>query len=384
MHSLGIPDVQSLRDLAVNLKRCGIYAAQCAQGFRILNIMKKSGVNQNKFESFMREVYGYCERSGLAPQDMASNLQALINLSKEIPFANMPDYIKQKKNEITQLKQNIAKLHRDIKTLEESKDTLDIERSAAKELRYLASQEQKTITAELKEYSNRKAELEKYGLDIDEDFPKFVKLVESLREYGFNVKEVISEFQDLHSLKLKLEYLQNRVNQLVNQKMSLERDCAILKHMLSVHSQKLSYLNELESMGFGFNNLRLLYNTIREIAAENDISYRVAIQQLFKWIEKQYGGIKLRQNIQDQKHKQKQPEYIKPDNLTTTYPYYPDVQPFTASPERSTLEEQKRQRQRQIRSIYYEYRETNTKSNTTRQEDNQLDNGNHDGDIWDG
>jgi hypothetical protein len=282
MHSLGIPDVQSLRDLAVNLKKCGIDAVQCAQGFRILNIMKKSGVNQNKFESFMREVYGYCERSGLAPQDMASNLQALINLSKEIPFANMPDYIKQKKNEITQLEQNIAKLHRDIKTLEESKDTLDIERLAAKELRYLASQEQKTITAELKEYSNRKAELEKYGLDIDEDFPKFVKLVESLREYGFNVKEVISEFQDLHSLKLKLEYLQNRVNQLVNQKMSLERDCAILKHMVSVHSQKLSYLNELESMGFGFNNLRLLYNTIREIAAENDISYRVAIQQLLK------------------------------------------------------------------------------------------------------
>ena len=56
MHSLGIPDVQSLRDLAVNLKRWGIYAAQCAQGFRILNIMKKLGVNQNQVESFMIEV----------------------------------------------------------------------------------------------------------------------------------------------------------------------------------------------------------------------------------------------------------------------------------------------------------------------------------------
>jgi DNA-binding NarL/FixJ family response regulator len=30
--SLGIPDVQSLRDLAVNLKKCGIDAVQCAQG----------------------------------------------------------------------------------------------------------------------------------------------------------------------------------------------------------------------------------------------------------------------------------------------------------------------------------------------------------------
>ena len=45
--SLDIPDVQSLRDLAVNLKRCGIDAAQCAQGLKILNTMKKLGVNEN-------------------------------------------------------------------------------------------------------------------------------------------------------------------------------------------------------------------------------------------------------------------------------------------------------------------------------------------------
>jgi hypothetical protein len=70
-------------------------------------------------------------------------------------------------------------------------------------------------------------------------------------------------------------------------------------------------------------------------------------------------------------------------NLTTTYRYYPDAQPFITSPERSALEEQ--ERQRQIQSISYEYRETNAKSKTTRQEeDSQLDNDNHDGDIWDG
>ena len=78
--SLDIPDVQSLRDLAVNLKRCGIDAVQCAQGLRILNTMKKLGVNQNQVESFMIEVYGYGQRIGLAPQDIASNL--LLHLSR--------------------------------------------------------------------------------------------------------------------------------------------------------------------------------------------------------------------------------------------------------------------------------------------------------------
>ena len=49
-HSLGIPDVQSLRELAVNLKRCGIDALQCAEGLKILNTIRKLGVNENELQ----------------------------------------------------------------------------------------------------------------------------------------------------------------------------------------------------------------------------------------------------------------------------------------------------------------------------------------------
>jgi len=70
------------------------------------------------------------------------------------------------------------------------------------------------------------AELEKQGLDIyDEDISKFVKLIKNLREYDFDDKEVISEFQDLQALKLQLEYLQNRLNELVKHKLMLEKKC---------------------------------------------------------------------------------------------------------------------------------------------------------------
>jgi hypothetical protein len=90
-------------------------------------------------------------------------------------------------------------------------------------------------------------------------------------------------------------------------------------------------------MGLGFNYLKILCNTIREIAAENGKSYRIAIEQFFEWVEKLYGAIKLRQKVQEQE----QSEYAKLDNLAATYPYYPDIKPFTALPELSTLEEQK-------------------------------------------
>jgi hypothetical protein len=101
------------------------------------------------------------------------------------------------------------------------------------------------------------AEQEKHGLDIyNEDISKFVKLIKSLREeYGFNVKEVISEFQDLLSLKLQLEYLQKRLNELVKRKLMLEQNCVILENRISVHYQKLSLIDELSTMGLGFNYL---------------------------------------------------------------------------------------------------------------------------------
>ena len=95
--NLGNEDADALRELGVSLKRAGIDATQCAEGFRILNIMKKLGVNRNQFKSFVIEVYQYCQRFGLTPEEIASNLQAVINLSKEIPFGKMPEHIEEKK-----------------------------------------------------------------------------------------------------------------------------------------------------------------------------------------------------------------------------------------------------------------------------------------------
>jgi len=42
--------------------------------------------------------------------------------------------------------------------------------------------------------------------------------------------------------------------------------------------------------GLGFSYLKILYNTIREIAAENGKSYRIAIEEFFEWVEKLYGA----------------------------------------------------------------------------------------------
>ncbi len=383
---LGEEDADAIRELGINMKRLGIDDDQCAEGLRISSTMKKLGVNVNQFKSFVNEVYKYCQRFGLTPMDIVSNLLALIKLSKEVPFSRIQDHIEEKKKEISRLEEEIKKRHEYIKTLKETKETLEAKTSVAKELCDVALQDEKGISDKLRKCWNLITELEKHGSDInDEDISKFVKLIKNLREYGFNVKEVISEFQDLQALKLRLEYLLKRLNELLKHKLMLEQDCATLENRISVHYQKLALIDELRSMGLGLNYLRLLCNTIREIAAGNGKSYRIAMEQFFESVEKLYHGIKLRQKVREQE----QAQYAKLDeNLTATYPYYSDIKPFTALPEPSALEEQEPERQReQMRSsIFYSYKKINTKSKTTKQEEsNQSDNDNNqDGDIYDG
>jgi hypothetical protein len=380
--SLDIPDVQSLRDLAVNLKRGGIDATQCAQGLRILNTIKKLGVNQNQVESFINEIYEYCQRIGLPPQDIASNLQALINLSKDIPFSKIPEYIEAKKKEISRLDEETRKQHEEIKSLKETKRELKIETSTAKELRDVSLQEEKTTTAELKEYSNFKTELRKYGIPID-DLPKLVQLLYGIRQHGYDVEKVLSEYQDLQFFKDNRAKVWRQTREWEEKKTKLQEECSYLEGEVSRHSQRLSIYYELESLGFGIRELKILCNAIKEIAAENGKSYRVAIEQFLERVEKLYGGIKIRQKIHEEK--EERPEHAKTDNLPRTYPYHPDVQPFDPSLERSTLEEQERERQMPSTKCIKYWEINTTKHKILRgeeEENNQSDNdNNHDGDI---
>jgi hypothetical protein len=211
-HKFGIYDAEAIRELAVNLKRVGIDTAQCAKGARIFMIMKKLGINENQFESFIHEVDECCQRYGLISENIASNLLALIKLSKDIPLAKIPEYIEEKKNEIT-------KLEKYFKTLKEKNETLEMETSEKEDLHDAALAKEKTTVAELKEYSNLKTELRKYGLSIVDDIPKFAQVVYEVKQYENDVDKILSDYySDIHIKEVKRNLFSNQVRELEDKK----------------------------------------------------------------------------------------------------------------------------------------------------------------------
>ena len=156
------------------------------------------------------------------------------------------------------------------------------------ETRHLVALDDQKITEDnLKWYSDLKEELEKNGLSVD-DISHLAKVVNGIRQYGFNTEQVLNEFSNLELLKAQCQGYQCSIARLKNQYDTLNRDFSFLQQRVSSYNQSLSKYNELEAMGFGLKGLKLLWHTIREIAVANDIPLDDAIQKFLKDIDLQY------------------------------------------------------------------------------------------------
>jgi hypothetical protein len=267
-HALGFSAADGLRELAVTLKKIGISAAQCALGFRVAVTMNRLGVKEDNFESFMSDVYNRGKNVGLTPESIASHLANLIEFSKTMPVSQIPDFIQ--------------KLKEQVKMLQEDKST-----SEARCLSALSKEN--TTTVELKSYSDLKKELASYGISINDDhIPKFAKVVYGISQKGYDVSKVIEEFSDLESTRKDYRFYQESILELVSKYKHLEQECTTLEEHVKSYNQKLSLYDELKAMGFGLKELKLLRNTINEIAEANKIPADQAQQKFYKDIEEHY------------------------------------------------------------------------------------------------
>jgi chromosome segregation ATPase len=224
--ALGLSAADALRELAVTLKKIGISAAQCALGFRAAMIMNRLGVREDSFESFMSDIYKRCNNLGLTPESIASYLTNLIEFSKTVPFSQISEFIHQKADEKIKLEEEIQKLKDQIKILKEEKSTSEHRRTSA-------LYEENMTAVELKSYSELKEALGGYGISIDDDIPKFAKLVHGISQKGYDVGEVIKEFSDLELLRTDYLHYQAAIPDLQRKYDGLNQECSTVEQLVN-------------------------------------------------------------------------------------------------------------------------------------------------------
>jgi cell division protein FtsB len=279
--ALGFSTTDGLRELAVTLKKIGITPAQCALGFRAAMTMNRLGVKEDDFESFMSDVYRRSKNLGLTPESIACYLTNLIEFSKTVPFSQISEFIQQKADEKIKFEEETQKLKDQIKILKDEKSTSELRRTSA-------LYEENITTVQLKSYSELKEALGGYGISIDSEIPKFAKVVHGISQKGYDVGEVINEFSDLESVRKEYWSCKLSISCLERKYDDLKQECSTLEEHVKSYNQKLSIYDELQYMGFGLKELKLLRNTINEIAYANKIPTDQAQQKFYKDIEEEY------------------------------------------------------------------------------------------------
>jgi hypothetical protein len=280
---LGSPTADTLRELAVTLRRLGISAAQCALGFRLATLMLRIGVKEDSFESFILDVYNRCKDKGLLPQNIAFHLADLLEFSNTaLPLSKIPDYIKEKTNEKIKLEQEVEKLKDQIEKLQQEKEDAEL-------LRDTALEDARITNFRLKWYTDLSEELTKYGMPIH-DVSKLVKLVDNFKQYDYDAQKVINEFSDLERLRLQRQNLQESILSLDNTNRNLQEQRAGNEVFVNKHKQLFNIYEHLEVMKFGIKELWFLRDTILEIAHENNIPPEEAVKRFTSDIELQYNN----------------------------------------------------------------------------------------------
>ena len=277
---LSYPLADDLRELAVTFKKIGITATQSAVGFRLATLMTKLGVNEKEFEYFVSQIYNNSKKLDLQPDKISYYLDELLKFSKDISFSQIPDYIKQKTNDKSKLEKDIEELQEKIKQLEE-------EKRAAEELLNKSLENERRTSFIFTWYSNLKTELNKYKIPLG-DVSLFVKAIRGLGEYAYDVDKIIAEFSEIDFLRSQISFYISNNRALENKYVKLNEGCTSLEQTVNFYRQRLSVYDELEEMGFGLKELKLLWHTITEIAEANNISSDDAVQKFFKDVEEQY------------------------------------------------------------------------------------------------
>jgi hypothetical protein len=286
---LGYAVVDDLRELGVTFRKVGITPAQCALGFRVaMIIVAKLGVKEEELESFILDVYNRCIDLGLSPDNIALHIKDLTEFSKTngtnnnriLPLSQISKFIQQKADEKKKLEEEIQTLKNQIKILNE-------EKSNSEHRHAHALYEEHLTNGELKSYSDLKQELGRYGVPVY-DVPKFAKVFREISKKGYDVGQVIEEYSDLESARNDYSHYKGSITDLEMKCNDLNQVYSNLKQYMDFCKQELSLYHQLESVGFDLEKLKLLSNTIKDIAKANNISEAHGMQKFYKDIEEQY------------------------------------------------------------------------------------------------
>jgi hypothetical protein len=277
-NSLGKYDVDSMRELAKQLREQDITADNCVCGFRIFNILEKLKIPETEMENFLETMYGFSQKMDVTVDILKDALLQIVKLSHETPFLDIPKYLHEKNEENEQLENKKQKLKEEIQTIEQ-------EKRATEEKVRASLKNARTTLVNIDIFVNTRDELESYGIHV-EDIDKFARCLQGIRNYSnYDPFKVIQKFSDLKILENEIESKQKIKNDLEIDIKKLEETKFDYDNRLNLKHIKLKKLEELEGIEFDIQDLKKLKAILIEISSEHNVNTEQTKMQFFELLE---------------------------------------------------------------------------------------------------
>jgi len=272
-NNIGSLVADDLRELSLSLKKAQISPLECATGFRIGKMMQKFGINEEQFEYFMTDIYTKCQILEIAPEQIGEYLSETVNLSKIVFPSQIPNYINTKKTEIEQLEKQIEKRHEIISELNKEISNLEGNQKS------LIENNNISLDA-IKWYKDIEKELTSMGIPFDE-ISAFLECVRGIKKQGYDTGKIVTKFLELEYFDDKIDKQEEIIQRKLYEIEQLKINKKNLEDQIYFTQLKISKNQELENIGMGFKELKIIYQTIIEIAKENKINPKEAIKKFF-------------------------------------------------------------------------------------------------------
>ena len=259
-------------------------------GFRVAKIMQRLGITEEQFESFMTDIYNRCQRLEVGPDQIENYLKEIIKLSKIVFPSEIPNYLQTQKKEIENLQEKNENLQQEIsasniqKTIIESKLDSLIEKS--------------NISREaIAWYTNSKQELTNAQISIN-DISLFSQCLSVLKSQGYDVSKILKKFTEFKNIDDLQDFQQTTTD---IHRANLEKLLSEESHLheqINTHRVKISQIKQLESMGLGLKEFKIMYNKINEIALEHNIDYGITVEKFLNDLDNYADYLTLKDKVE--------------------------------------------------------------------------------------
>jgi len=271
---LGQKEVSAMREFAVAMRKLGITAPQALVGTKIYSVISKSGLDEDKLGELILEVIEKAQTQQIPLSKLIECSKIISDLQErsDVPLEDLPmtcQDMLEKKDSLT----------KEILSLSQQK-------TSAKTDADNALKEKNLTIKKIEEFVSVKTELEKNHIGIN-DLQRLVLILKKTSDANYNSDKIINHLQ-------KEESYESRVEKLVQQQKHLQSTIDNQTKKLDDITKEIeekktvaTAVRNLSKLGIGEQDLKILYQTVMDIANNHNINAKDALQRFRKDIKKQ-------------------------------------------------------------------------------------------------